>query len=86
MEKIDRVVDRIMYQRMIKAKDTEAIGDELKKIQKRQRYLWNHGEDSDLPEYLDNEKRIEILSSEIRKRIKENTMKCRVKYNRRVIS
>lgn len=69
MASVDSVLKRIRYRRTIHSRDTESISNELANIQSRQRYLWNHGEDSDVPEYEDNIRRIEILSSEMRQRI-----------------
>ena len=69
MNNIDSVLKKIRYRRDIRSRETDSLGNELAKLQRRQRYLWDHGEDSDVPEYESNIEKIQVLTSEIRSRI-----------------
>ena len=78
MGRIDSMSKRMLFRREVRSRETDSLSKELGKLQKRQRFLWDHGHDSDLAEYEDNQEKILIISAEIRSRkSREGGIHCR---------
>ena len=71
------ILERIRYRRGLKTRSLDSIDKEFQKIRRRQRFLWDHGKDSDFSEYENNEQKMMILADELRQRSTRNGYICR---------